>query len=215
MIKGLITVLGTVFLISGLHAESPQHFSFSIQGGPYVPNIPGYSQIYGGAKKPMFEFSMEWQFLKLFGKLALGGSIGYMRDAGYGLFEQDNTPSEIRFVFQVIPAKATLFYRADFFKNQPVVPFGEFGYDFYYFTENSATGGHAFNGGKDGYHYGGGIQILLDILDKKSAGAMDTDYGINNTFLTFEYRISKVNDFGKGIWDFSGKTWFAGLMFEF
>lgn len=198
-----------------LHAESPQHFSFSIQGGPYVPKIPGYSTIYGGSNKPMFEFAMEWQFLKLFGKLALGGSIGYMRDSGFGLFKSDETPSEVRFVFQVVPAKATLFYRAQYFRDQPVVPFGEFGYDFYYFTENSTTGGHSFSGGKDGYHYGGGIQILLDILDRKSAGAMDTDYGINNTFLVGEYRVSKVNDFGKGVWDFSSKTWFVGLMFEF
>lgn len=213
MKKGLFIVF--LFLLTEIHAESPQHFSFSIQGGPYVPKIQGYSTIYGGSNKPMFEFAMEWQFLKLFGKLALGTSIGYMRDAGYGLFEQDNVQSEVRFVFQVVPAKATLFYRADLFKNQPVVPFGEFGYDFYYFTEDSATGGHSFSGGKDGYHYGGGLQILLDILDKESAGAMDADYGINNTFLTFEYRISKVNDFGKGVWDFSSKTWFAGLMFEF
>lgn len=213
--KKFFVFLLFLFLLNHIHAESPQHFSFTIQGGPYVPDIPGYSTIYGGSKKPLFEFAMEWQFLKLFGKLALGGSIGYMRDAGYGLFENDRTPSEIRFVFQVVPAKATLTYRAHYFKNQPVVPFGELGYDFYYFTENSATGGHSFSGGKDGYHYGGGLQILLDILDEKSAGAMDADYGINNTFLIGEYRISKVNDFGKGAWAFSSRTWFIGLMFEF
>lgn len=163
----------------------------------------------------MFELETEWQFLRLFGKLGIGAGIGYMRDGGYGVFASDQTPSQLRFSFQVIPARATLYYRADYFKSQFFVPFGEFGYDYYYFNENSSGGGHSFSGGRDGYHYGGGLQFLLDIFDKKNAGSMDTDYGVNNTFLSLEYRISKVNDFGKGVWDFSSKTWFAGLMFEF
>ena len=56
----------------------------------------------------------------------------------------------------------------------------------------------------------------MDFFDRKHANKLDIDYGINNTYLIFEYRKATVDDFGeKEGFDFSNTTWFGGLMFEF
>lgn len=206
-------------------AESPQSYSIELRGAAYnAQDIdPYYELIYGNDKGFLFEVELGWQILRQLGILGLDAGIGYFKQTGHGLVipETDIDPenwekSREEYTFRIVPTEVSMVYRLAFFKNQLFVPFAKVGVDYYYFRESRKDGEEVLDGGKWGHHYGGGLQLLLDFFDRKHANKLDIDYGINNTYLIFEYRKATVDDFGeKEGFDFSNSTWFGGLMFEF
>ncbi|UCD85585.1 MAG: outer membrane beta-barrel protein [Deltaproteobacteria bacterium] len=205
--------------------QSPQHYSIELKGASYSAQDvdPVYELIYGSDKGFLFEFELGWQILDLLGILGVDAGVGYFQQTGNGLvvpetfIDPENwEKSNEEYVFRIVPAEVSIVYRLVYFKNQVIVPFVKGGVDYYYFRESRKDGEEVFDGGKWGYHFSGGGQLLLDYFDLKHANKMDTDYGINNTYLIFEYRKAEVDDFGEeGGFDFSNSTWFGGLMFEF
>jgi hypothetical protein len=72
-------------------------------------------------------------------------------------------------------------------------------------------------GSRNGYHARAGIQLVLDALDPYAAHRMYADYGINHTslFIEAEY-IRAMADTVSGVSvDLGGKSYLAGLLFEF
>ncbi len=205
--------------------ESPQSYSIELRGASYnAQDIdPSYELIYGSDKGFLFEVELGWQFLDQIGILGVDAGIGYFKQTGHGLVVPETAidpenweKSKEEYTFRVVPTEVSMVYRLAFFKNQLFVPFAKVGVDYYYFRESRKDGEEVLDGGKWGHHYGGGGQLLLDLFDRKHANKLDIDYGINNTYLIFEYRKATVDDFGeKEGFDFSNSTWFGGLMFEF
>jgi hypothetical protein len=62
----------------------------------------------------------------------------------------------------------------------------------------------------------GGLMFLLDNLEKRASGALESEWGINNTYLIYEFRYTSLNNFGKkDIVDLSSQFHSLGLLFEF
>ena len=75
--------------------------------------------------------------------------------------------------------------------------------------------GRAGYGGTFGLHVGGGLQFLLDWFGAGMAAEFDSEIGVNNSYIFFEYAYHSVNDFGSETsFDLGDANFSAGLMFE-
>ena len=69
-------------------------------------------------------------------------------------------------------------------------------------------------GSADGYHYRGGLQLLLDGIDRDAANSIYLDYGVYHTyfFAEVEKTVAKVKSVST---DIGGEAYLFGLLFEF
>ncbi|MDD5223559.1 MAG: MXAN_2562 family outer membrane beta-barrel protein [bacterium] len=228
------SLLLTIFILSGIgifwpftsaQAESKKTASFSLRFGPFRPdNVEAngptanvtWRDVYGGGNSLSFGAEWEREILQKYGILAIGGEAGWIQASGKSL--QGTHPpraSAETTEFQIAPVGLNLTYRLAYFKNQFLVPYGRAGLDLYAFRERK-EGNTTISGYRTGYHFAFGGAFLLDWLSPESGVNLDLDWGINNTYLIFEYRYSHVNDFNKKQdFDFSTETWFGGIMFEY
>ena len=220
----------------GVAAESPRSMMFEFHLGPYTPQVDRafeksapYNDIFGDEAMMMFGAHMDYQFFQRFGSIALGGGarIGWVE--GLALNEDESKSSD-QTSLHVLPLTATLTYRFDWMSqnwNLPIVPYGKVGltYTVWWVTNGNDEIANTYDkddvgreghGGTFGFHAGGGVQILLDWFGEGMAAEFDTEAGVNNSFLFFEYAYHSVNDFGsKTSIDLGDETFSAGLMFEF
>lgn len=218
----LLMVISSSALAAG---DSPQNFSVELKGAPYKPQDidPSYELIYGDGRGALFEIEWGWQISRRMGIFGLDAGVGYFQQTGQGvnpdpevLDPGDWEQSREEYVFRIIPTEVSAVYRLAYFENQLLVPFVKGGIDYYGFWESRKDGEEDFYGGKWGYHYGGGVQFLLDYFDRRHSNKLDMDYGINNTYLIIEYRRASVDNFGEDEgFDFSNSTLLGGLMFEY
>jgi hypothetical protein len=111
----------------------------------------------------------------------------------------------------VIPAQLELTYRFDFLNEQLLVPSLSVGGDYWLFREDNEFAKDV-DGGKNGWHAGAGLGILLDGLEPDSMWNLESDFGIENVFLELEAQRTYLSRHGL---DFSGWVYSAGLLFEF
>ena len=76
---------------------------------------------------------------------------------------------------------------------------------------NGVTG----EGASYGYQWALGLMLLLDNLDPLSARDLDSTFGVNNSYLFFEWYNSDLDGFGAGDQMQMGtNTWMLGLALE-
>jgi len=217
--------IGILWPFTSAKAESKKSASYSLMFGPFRPdkivargdqgNI-SWRNVYGGGNSLFSGAEWEKEIIQKYGVLAVGGGVGFIRATGKSL-KSINPPktSAESTEFQIAPIGLNLTYRLVYFENQFLVPYGRAGMDIYLFRELK-EGDTAISGYRTGYHYAFGGAFLLDWMSPGSAVNMDLEWGINNTYLIFEYRYSHINDFNKKHdFDFSTETWFGGIMFEY
>ncbi|MFH2006515.1 MAG: MXAN_2562 family outer membrane beta-barrel protein [bacterium] len=196
------------------HKPSPQWFALEFKFGPYKPDVDSefggsggpYKDIFGTKLRLMSQFTFDVQFLKKHGTLGVGGTFGYFQAKGKALLESGE-PSGDDTTFNIMPFILQLVYRWDYtFKkwNIPLVPYirAGFVYAFYWITDGNgdtahfgAQGGKA-HGGVWGYQINIGLAFVLDVLEPSAAKRMDTELGINHTYLFCEFVHSGLDDFG-------------------
>ncbi|MEM1010032.1 MAG: hypothetical protein AAGJ35_13630, partial [Myxococcota bacterium] len=107
----------------------------------------------------------------------------------------------------------------------PVVPYirGGLDYNIWWITDpqgSIATYKDSNNqdisafGGRFGFHFGAGIQILLDPIDPSTAKNFDNEVGVNHSYLFVEWAISWIGVLSPGL-NLSDNSVRAGLMFQF
>ncbi len=115
--------------------------------------------------------------------------------------------------------------RLEIVDEQWVVPFARGGFDYIIYSESSDNGSGGkdkLHGAKIGNHYGFGTNLLLDPLARARASKLEAQTGINDTYLTFEWRRQNV-DHRKLPWgspvkqgfDFSGDQFTVGLKLDY
>ena len=188
------------------------HATFGFFAGAHVMQDSHWEKIYSNA--PVLYLGLTIG-LKLIADLELWGEAGYSVDEGSGITPQGQSTSE-KYRIHLVPASLGLLYRLKFSENQFLVPFLGGAANLYYFYEGRLESSEKTDGGKLGYSGFAGLQLLLDNADPRAAASMKTDFGIDNTYLFYEFRYSVVNDWGKkeGM-DFSSLMHIGGLLFEF
>jgi len=188
--------------------ESTQWFSFHFRLGNYVPSkatgIAGNFQIfYSGKTALWYELALELQPITTFGVLGVRGIIGYQQIKARG-----GTGNTARFTN--IPFQAGLIYNFKYLRHQSFVPFLEAGGSYYLLKQ---TNQNQFNETRKGYYGSVGLKLNLNTFEEKVADRFDLNYGINNTYITVEYR--RVEMIGAGFLNLSGEFFLAGFSMEF
>ncbi|MBX2803802.1 MAG: hypothetical protein KTR31_39365 [Myxococcales bacterium] len=153
-------------------------------------------------------------------------------DFGFGFFQElaytvdsEGTPSSERTMLTWWPLSLDVTGRLHLLDEQPVVPFVRYGWDYVIWSEKSdnAVGSKdTVRGAKFGTHWGLGAQLLLDTLAPRRASLLEAQSGINDTWLTFEWRSQTV-DGRRRPWqgaedsglNFSGNAFTVGLKLDY
>jgi hypothetical protein len=188
-----------------------------------------------GALMTTLEF--DWQIWHGFGSLGIAASVGFSRRSSHSFeFAGDTTscvvPSCTRSsdttTLTLMPFTWEAVYRFDVLTRWriPIVPYLKGGLAWYLWWIERGDGGLAYvqNGASKEFAIGAvfglvahpGVALLLDILDPSAARVLDSELGINHTYLFFEGNFAWINGFGnpdKIV--LSDTTWNAGIAFEF
>lgn len=175
-------------------------FLVSLGIGAYRPN-PGsdaFDLVYPGGNGPLIlvEFDFFLYRIPFLGPIGLGVSGGW---AGYkGTACQADlagcVPSTEGTKFSIFPLNALAVLRIDALARMTPVPFvftGKLGFNSVFFTEK--IGGSKSSGRSHGLGWGAQIAIELNFVNERRANALDDDWGINSSFIFFEFAGSDTN----------------------
>ncbi len=166
-------------------------------------NTAPYASIFGDSEERLIVLGLHRHLFNKFGTATVGMTFGFWSVEGQGLDLAGNITADST-ELRLFPFGLELGYVFDRFQDTiPLVPSFRLGLDYYVWdirdgNEDTAyfeEGKEAF-GGTWGYHYTLGVRLLLDFLAPQMAGDFDRDAGVNNSYLTFEYQLSTVDDFG-------------------
>lgn len=227
-------------VLAGRHRayESPQHFAFEFRVARYVPNIDSDPKLngthpYGTAFGPDWRYEIaaeiDWQVLRIpyVGTLGPGVSLGYTAMSAQAAFALPNVGTSAESTsLEILPVYGVAVLRADVFSRQmhiPLVPYVKGGLGVAYWrayndagTSVSKTNGAVGRGHTVGTHFAVGLALTLDVFDQTAARNLDTEVGINHTYLFGEYFMSDLTGLGQSNVLFVGTRSVAGgLSFEF
>lgn len=96
-----------------------------------------------------------------------------------------------------LPLGASASLRLHVVDEQLIVPFAKVGMDYVYFSELTdnaeGSGKDRVGGSKVGNHYALGANILLDVFARGRASLLEAQTGINDTYITVEYRRQNID----------------------
>lgn len=186
---------------------APPSWSLEIKFGQFEPELEEWETFYG-------EEEADQTALGLAYKISRGWEVGlelaYLSENGDGRLPLNNALGG-DVTFQLYPLHLYTVYRLVFSEDQLFVPYLGGGFTRTYYRQ-SIDNQPSRRGDSDGSHVRGGVQILLDRLDRSSAAAMETDHSVNNTYLVLEAQRLDVEV--NGI-ELGGDSLYAGLLFEF
>jgi hypothetical protein len=175
---------------------------------------PYLESIYGAKPNQIlwFEYGFASQFLDANLGLGFYQEMGWLQTSG-GVVSDEHD------MLSLFPISASLTGRLDFFHEQPIVPFGRIGADYWMWRENwyvadETSTDSSRDGGKYGWHFGGGLMLLLDGLDRGAASKLESSAGIDDTYLVAEYRRTLLVH-GENQLNFSTSEFTFGLKFDF
>jgi len=193
--------------------ESPITGSFSFHAGLMFFNEKDFRDVYGNRGMVFYNGNVGW---KIIPQLELLGSIGYGFSEGRGISPLTEEKTDEWYKLHYAPGALGLTYRFNFVLDQPVVPYLGVSGALAYWMEERMQSGWKRRGYLYGMHGAAGLMFLLDKLEPRASGALESMWGINNSYLFYEYRYSYMNDFERAdTIDLSSQFHSLGIMFEF
>lgn len=175
--------------------ESPQWFAFELKLGPYQPSYPSFKETFGDDRGWLFatEVDITAYHVPYVGQLAAGLGWGWVNyDARAAALPSGQSGEETELTFYPMSLLAVL--RVDALARYTVVPLtfaGKLGADFVRWK--AETGGAKDGDGLNkGLRWGAQAAFELDVIDEKSTRRLDEDFGINHTYLLFEFFESRT-----------------------
>lgn len=151
----------------------------------------------------------------LWGIAELNLGIGLYTRSGYLLGEDGSLAEAQPDRLFALPVSVSGTLRLDIFREQPIVPIATLGGDYWLWRERWTSGSETdgVGGGKGGWHYGFGAQLLLDPLDREQASLIEARNGVRDSYLIGEYRVQTVD--GSGGISFSASSVTLGLKLNY
>ena len=153
--------------------------------------------------------------LQMFRMLQLDAGMGAMRKAGT-LVSSDGAAGSEEAKLTLVPLSLGVTARVDVFDGQPIVPYGAVALDYWLWREREGSIDPtnpfdlaASGGGKPGYHYALGVNLLLDWLDPRGASEAGAVWDVDDTYLSVEWRRDSM--FATEGLSFAGNTLSVGV----
>jgi hypothetical protein len=195
--------------------EQPR-WSFELKGGKFAPKLPNWAQFYGKRDMPEYGLSLAYKLIR---QIEFGVEGEFARAKGQGIAQIHTSNAggvpvyagEVQ--YEIFPVNVFILFRGLVNENQWLVPYAGGGFTKIFYRE-AVEGQGTVKGSADGYHARGGLQFLLDGIDRSAANNMYIDYGVDHTyfFVEAEYTSAKVKSVSV---DLGGTAFQAGLLFEF
>jgi hypothetical protein len=209
--------------------ESPQRFALEIRFGPYRPLIDDafpqqkpYESVFGSDRRLAFGLEFDWQLLRIpnVGTFGPGIGWGYTNMSALARLASSGEESAEETSLNIMPMYGVGVLRIDALARQigvPLVGYAKAGLGYgIYWTGNEVETQR--RGRTWGTHFALGGMFLLDIIDRHSAREIDNEWGVNNTYVFFEWMVANLNDFkateDRSVMRIGTNTWMLGLAFE-
>jgi hypothetical protein len=207
--------------------ESGRHALASFRVGMFAPpelsnnstNPPAtFASIYTDDQLPVLFGDYEKTLTTKIGRLGLKFGSGIFIAQGTGIFAKDDPnrraddQPEEQYTFLMLPNQLTAVYRFQYSDTQPIVPYIEGGGGYFTFMEIRDDSKSPRFGGAGTLVAAGGINFLVDWLDRQAIRRLDNEYGINHVWLTTEFR--QIVGLNKS-YDFTSSVFNVGVLTEF
>lgn len=207
--------------------ETAENFTIELRIGPYVPDFDdaqlnnAFDVFYPDDNGLMWELQLDVLAFTMpdILDLGVGGLIGRANYSGKTLVASgldsgtaDQTDEESS--FRILPLAMMASLRIDALARKLSVPFiltGKLGYQWAHYVAESGTPDER-KGWSHGLRWAGQLAIDLDTFEPSQARMMDEEWGINHSFVFFEYYGFRPSKKSLGL---GANTWTAGLGFMF
>ena len=235
IVQTLLLVFALLGTASTSSAQSPRSMMFELRTEFYSPEVDSafesatpYETAFGTDFMWGMGAYVDYQLLQDYGSLAIGAGAAYKTITGAAAEAESDDETELL----MMPLTLGLTYRFDMLATHwsvPIVPYGKIGLigAIWWVTNGKGEVANTRNPVSPyeertgwsttfGFYYGGGIQFLLDVFSHRMAATMDSEMGVNNSYLFVEYLRHSLNDFGSAeSIELSSDGFSFGLMFEF
>lgn len=178
--------------------------------GFYEPADPNLTAVMGESNHDVLWLEAGPHIIKQF-ELKVG--LGWYQEVDQALSPTGGRTDDFAMV-TALPLSASGTLRLDFFKDQPIVPYAGAGVQMWPWKETFSVSGAKTNGGKFGWHWNAGGQILLDAFDRGAASKLQARTGIDNTWLVVDFRDQTIGENVDGL-TFSGTILGIGLKLDY
>ena len=151
--------------------------------------------------------------ISIYGIFDIYGGLGFVQGMGT-LVSEDGSSSTEHDMITIYPISLNSAMRISFSEKQVLVPYVSGGIDYWIWRENWIENDVEVDqsGGKSGWHYAIGGQLLLDRFDEIAASKLFVRFGIKDTYLTGEYRTQDIGSEGL---EFDGSSTTFGFRFVY
>ncbi|MBN1337465.1 MAG: hypothetical protein JXB39_16040 [Deltaproteobacteria bacterium] len=193
--------------------------SVEIRYGPYHPASEAVQTVYGkdGHQVLWVQGGPRWHSW-----IGLDLGVGFYQELATTVsVDASHTPSSEHTMLTAWPFQAALTGRLDVLEEQVLVPKGSIGLDYWLWRENwyvnpDVSSEDDIAGGELGWHWSVGGDLLLDVLEPSRASGLEARTGIEDTYLTAEYRKQVLGPWGgDGVSLFDGSMVTIGLRLHF
>ncbi|MBZ0271564.1 hypothetical protein K8I61_05985 [bacterium] len=193
--------------------ESPRHFSAGFNVGLVFPTADEFQDVYGTKGDAIYTLQAGWRMIH---ELELHAEGSYFWFEGRGVTSTGDKTQE-KFKLHAAPAELGLLYRLAFVPDQIVVPYVGAGYALTYWFEEKLDSSSKNRGLLNGWVGQAGLMVLLDNIEKRSSGRLESDWGINNTYFFYQFKYLAADDFGGGddTFDLTSMAHSIGVLFQF
>jgi len=170
--------------------ETPAWWNMEMRYGSVNLDDQGLRDTYGASGHDLFQVEIGPQLWRFF---EVDAGFAYLRDVATTL-DANGEPSGTESRYTLAPLTLDATFRLHVLDEQPFVPFVRAGMDYVIWNEAWQAGASTDRnrGAKGGYHYGFGGQILLDTFNRRRASILEAGTGINDTWVTVEWRRQRV-----------------------
>ncbi len=190
--------------------EPRQRANAELRYGFFNPADPNLVRVMGESGHSVLWLEAGPHLIK---QIEIKGGIGWYQEVDHAISASGSRTDDFAMVTS-LPLSLTGTLRLDFFKNQPIVPYGGAGLQVWPWKETFSVAETKTNGGKVGWHWNAGGQILLDAFDRGAASKLQARSGIDNTWLVIDYRDQTIGEDAGGL-TFSGTVLGIGLKLDY
>lgn len=179
--------------------DSPMWFAFEFKVGPYRPGNAVQRRAFSGDRGWLLGLELDITLFHIpyVGQINFGAGWGWAKyDAKARLADGSASGETTELIMYPMSALGVL--RVDALARYTVVPLtfaGKLGYDFVRWKAETGGATEA-DGMNKGLRWGAQVAFELDFFDRQAARRLDEEWGINHTFLLFEFFESMTEGTG-------------------
>jgi hypothetical protein len=180
--------------------DSPMWWAFEFKLGPYRPDNDAQRQVFSGDRGWLLSLELDVTLFHIpyVGQINAGAGWGWAKYDAKALLAAGGGRSGESTKLIIYPMSALAVLRIDSLARYTPVPLtfaGKIGYDFVRWVASTGKRDEA-DGLNKGLRWGVQGAFELDFFDIQAARRMDDEWGINHTFLLFEYYESMTKGTG-------------------